>query len=57
MIRNAIIPAAGSATRLNLLGREYPKELLPLVDRPALDWVIQELTSNDINDILIVHNK
>lgn len=54
MIKKAIIPAAGSATRLNLLGKEFPKELLPLVDRPALDWSIEELISNNIYDIMIV---
>ena len=54
MIRKAIIPAAGSATRLNLLGKEFPKELLPLVDRPALDWAIEELLANSINEIMIV---
>jgi UTP--glucose-1-phosphate uridylyltransferase len=54
MIRKAIIPAAGSATRLNLLGKEFPKELLPLVDRPALDWSIEELLANNINEIMIV---
>jgi UTP-glucose-1-phosphate uridylyltransferase len=38
----AVIPAAGLGTRFLPLTKEQPKEMLPVVDRPAIHWVVEE---------------
>ena len=39
-VRKAVIPAAGLGTRLLLVSKAVPKELLPLVDRPMLHYIV-----------------
>ena len=53
-VRRAIIPAAGQGTRLGAITRSTPKELVPLVDRPAIDWIIDEIRQAGIDDICVV---
>ena len=53
-IRRAIIPAAGQGTRLGAITRSTPKELIPLVDRPAIDWVVDEIRQAGIDEICVV---
>ncbi len=50
----AVIPAAGLGTRFLPLTKEQPKEMLPVVDRPAIHWVVQEAVEAGVQDILIV---
>jgi len=53
-IRRALIPAAGNGTRMGAMTRAIPKELLPLVDRPALDWIITECLEAGVAEIAII---
>ena len=50
----AVIPAAGLGTRFLPLTKEQPKEMLPVVDRPAIHWVVEEAVASGATDILIV---
>jgi UTP--glucose-1-phosphate uridylyltransferase len=50
----AVIPAAGLGTRFLPLTKEQPKEMLPVVDRPAIHWVVEEAVASGVTDILIV---
>lgn len=52
--RKAVIPAAGLGTRLLPATKAQPKEMLPLVDRPAIQYIIEEAVSADLDDILVV---
>jgi UTP--glucose-1-phosphate uridylyltransferase len=50
----AVIPAAGLATRFLPATKAVPKELLPVVDRPVLQYIVEEASAAGINDILLV---
>ncbi len=50
----AVIPAAGMATRFLPATKAVPKELLPVVDRPVLQYIVEEATRAGINDVLLV---
>ena len=50
----AVIPAAGLGSRFLPLTKEQPKEMLPVVDRPAIHWVVEEAIASGVTDILIV---
>jgi UTP--glucose-1-phosphate uridylyltransferase len=50
----AVIPAAGLGVRLLPLTKEQPKEMLPVGDRPAIHWVVEEAVASGATDILIV---
>jgi UTP--glucose-1-phosphate uridylyltransferase len=54
MIRKAVIPAAGMGTRFLPITKNSPKEMLPLVDKPAIQDVVEEAVSSGIDDILII---
>lgn len=56
MIRKAVIPVAGIAARLLPLTKAMPKEMLPIVDRPMLQVIVDELVDSGITDIIIVTN-
>jgi len=53
-VRKAVIPAAGLGTRFLPATKSQPKEMLPLVDRPAIQYVVEEAVRAGIRDILIV---
>ncbi|WP_217557686.1 UTP--glucose-1-phosphate uridylyltransferase GalU [Paenibacillus sp. GbtcB18] len=53
-IRKAIIPAAGLGTRFLPATKAQPKEMLPLVDKPAIQYIVEEAIESGIEDILIV---
>ena len=57
MITTCIIPAAGKGSRWAPVSGYLPKEMLPLIDRPVLDWVIDEVRSAGCNEIIIVINQ
>src|SRR5512136_2149408 len=50
----AVIPAAGLGTRFLPLTKEQPKEMLAVVDRPAIHWVVEEAVASGATDILII---
>ncbi|HEY2791600.1 MAG TPA: UTP--glucose-1-phosphate uridylyltransferase [Micromonosporaceae bacterium] len=50
----AVIPAAGLATRFLPATKAVPKELLPVVDRPVLQYIVEEISRAGINDVLLV---
>jgi len=56
-IRKAVIPAAGLGTRMLPATKTVPKEMLPLVDKPVIQYVIEEAVAAGIEDILIVTNR
>jgi UTP--glucose-1-phosphate uridylyltransferase len=53
-VRKAVIPAAGLGTRFLPATKAQPKEMLPLVDKPAIQYVIEEAVRAGLDDILIV---
>src|ERR687894_1452904 len=50
----AVIPAAGMATRFLPATKAVPKELLPVVDRPVLQYIVEEAAAAGIHDVLLV---
>ena len=53
-VTKAIIPAAGLGTRMLPISYAVPKEMLPIVDRPALYYLVEEAVKSGITDILII---
>ena len=53
-VTKAVIPAAGMGTRLLPATKSMPKEMLPIIDKPVLQFVIEDAVASGINDILIV---
>jgi UTP--glucose-1-phosphate uridylyltransferase len=53
-ITKAIIPAAGFGTRFLPQTKAMPKEMLPVVDKPVIQYVVEEIVASGINDIVIV---
>ena len=53
-VRKAIIPAAGLGTRFLPATKAQPKEMLPIVDKPTLQYIIEEAIQSGIEEILIV---
>lgn len=54
MIRKAVIPAAGLGTRFLPASKSQPKEMLPIVDTPTIQWVVEEAVAAGITDILMI---
>ncbi|HOU17206.1 MAG TPA: UTP--glucose-1-phosphate uridylyltransferase GalU [Candidatus Marinimicrobia bacterium] len=57
MIKKAVIPAAGLGTRFLPATKAQPKEMLPIIDTPTIQYVIQEAIDSGIDDILIISGK
>ncbi len=57
MIRKAVIPAAGWGTRFLPATKAQPKEMLPIIDTPTIQYVVQEAVDSGIDDILIISGK
>lgn len=53
-IRKAIIPAAGYGTRFLPMTKASPKEMLPIIDKPVIQYVVEEAVASGIEDIIIV---
>lgn len=53
-VRKAIIPAAGLGTRFLPATKAQPKEMLPIVDKPSLQYIIEEAVNSGIEEILII---
>ena len=56
-IKKAIIPAAGLGTRVLPASKAMPKEMLPIVDKPAIQYIVEEAVAAGIKDILIITNR
>lgn len=56
-IRKAVIPAAGLGTRVLPASKAMPKEMLPIVDKPAIQYIVEEAVRAGITDILIITNR
>ena len=53
-IRKAVIPAAGFGTRFLPATKAMPKEMLPIVDKPAIQYIVEEILASGIREILII---
>ena len=53
-VRKAIIPAAGLGTRFLPATKAQPKEMLPIVDKPTIQYIIEEAVASGIEEILII---
>ena len=53
-IRKAVIPAAGFGTRFLPATKAMPKEMLPIVDKPAIQYIVEEILHSGIQEILII---
>ena len=53
-VKKAVIPAAGLGTRFLPASKAQPKEMLPLVDKPAIQYVVEEAVAVGITDILVI---
>jgi UTP--glucose-1-phosphate uridylyltransferase len=53
-VTKAVIPAAGLGTRFLPATKAIPKELLPVVDKPALEYIVEEAARAGLNDVLII---
>lgn len=56
-VRKAIIPAAGLGTRVLPMTKASPKEMLPIVDKPAIQYIVEEAVAAGIEDVLIITNR
>ncbi len=57
VIRKAVIPAAGFGTRMLPAAKAVPKELLPIVDRPTIQYVVEEAAAAGCDDVLLVTSR
>ena len=53
-VRKAVIPAAGWGTRFLPFTKAVPKEMLPVIDRPAIQYIVEEAVAAGIEDVLII---
>ncbi|MGL4606003.1 MAG: UTP--glucose-1-phosphate uridylyltransferase GalU [Eubacteriaceae bacterium] len=56
-VRKAVIPAAGLGTRFLPVTKSVPKEMLPIVDKPTIQYIIEELVASGIEEILIINGR
>ncbi len=57
MIKKAVIPAAGYGTRFLPVTKSSPKEMIPIVDTPVIQYVVEEAVASGITDILMIIGK
>lgn len=53
-VKKAVIPAAGFGTRMLPITKSIPKEMLPIVDKPSISYIVEEAVASGITDILII---
>jgi UTP--glucose-1-phosphate uridylyltransferase len=56
-VRKAVIPAAGLGTRFLPATKSVPKEMIPVIDRPAIEYVVEEAVRAGVTDILIISGR
>ncbi len=54
MIKKAVIPAAGYGTRFLPITKSLPKEMLPIIDRPTIEFIVEEAIESGITDIILI---
>jgi len=54
IVRKAVIPAAGLGTRFLPITKSQPKEMVPVVDKPTIQYVVEEAVASGIDDVLII---
>jgi UTP--glucose-1-phosphate uridylyltransferase len=57
MIHKAVIPAAGFGTRMLPAAKAVPKELLPVLDRPTIQYVVEEAAGAGVDDVLLITSR
>jgi len=57
VVKKAVIPAAGLGTRFLPASKAIPKEMFPVVDKPAIQYIVEEAVKSGIDDIIIVTGK
>jgi UTP--glucose-1-phosphate uridylyltransferase len=57
VIRKAVIPAAGFGTRMLPAAKAVPKEMLPVLDRPTIQYVVEEAAEAGVSDVLLVTSR
>ena len=53
-IRKGVIPAAGLGTRFLPATKSVPKELLPIVDKPAIQYIVEEAVASGIEQVILI---
>ena len=53
-VKKALIPAAGLGTRFLPATKSMPKEMLPIIDTPVIQYVVEEAIASGIEDIIII---
>ena len=53
-VKKAVIPAAGLGTRFLPATKAQPKEMLPIVDKPTIQYIVEEAVNSGIEDIIII---
>lgn len=56
-VTKAVIPAAGFGTRVLPLTKAMPKEMIPIVDKPSIQYIVEEAVASNITDILIITSR
>jgi UTP--glucose-1-phosphate uridylyltransferase len=56
-LRKAVIPVAGFGTRMLPAAKAVPKELLPVLDRPTIQYVVEEAARGGVNDVLLITSR
>ncbi|RKJ13045.1 UTP--glucose-1-phosphate uridylyltransferase, partial [Butyricicoccus sp. 1XD8-22] len=56
-VRKAVIPAAGLGTRFLPATKAQPKEMLPIVDKPTIQYIVEEAVASGIEDIIIISGR
>ena len=56
-VRRAVIPAAGLGTRFLPATKAVPKEMIPIVDKPTIQYIVEEAMASGIEDILIITSR
>src|SRR3954471_15769087 len=56
-VRKAVIPAAGFGTRMLPAAKAVPKEMLPVLDRPTIQYVVEEAADAGVDDVLLVTSR
>ena len=56
-IRKAVVPAAGLGTRLLPATKVTPKEMLPLADKPSIQYIVEEAVASGIEHIIVITSR
>src|SRR3954454_12636052 len=56
-VRKAVIPVAGFGTRMLPAAKAVPKEMLPILDRPTIQYVVEEAVAGGVDDVLLVTSR